>query len=119
MLRRRQAQRRQGICGPATPTIGLSSTSPHHSDGACPGRSNYRSLWSDEKPTAARVCSISDSAGTFLCLRAASIWNETEITRLAVEWARYLKGFKHAPLFLPSQIRATLLAGRQIGRAHV
>ena len=37
------------------------------------------------------MCSISDSAGTLLCLRAASIWNEIEITRLAVEWARYLK----------------------------
>src|SRR5262249_3023538 len=65
----------------------------------------------------ARVRSISDSAGTFLCLRAAFIWNETEITRLAVEWARYLKGYKHAPLFLPSQVRATLLAGRRRHRA--
>src|SRR5262249_40534752 len=36
-------------------------------------RPNYRSLWSDEKPIAARVCSISDSAGTFCaCVRLLS-----------------------------------------------
>src|SRR5262249_42738529 len=42
MLRRRRAQRRQGICGPATPTIGLSSTFAHPADGACPGRRGDR-----------------------------------------------------------------------------
>src|SRR5215831_12405598 len=42
MLRRRQAQRRQGICGPATPTIGLSSTFAHPADGACPRRRGDR-----------------------------------------------------------------------------
>src|SRR5262249_14177072 len=44
MLRRRQAQRRQGICGPATPTIGLSSTFAHPADPARPRRRGDRTM---------------------------------------------------------------------------